>query len=124
MGRSFCRAVVAVVLLTSAGCSGDVTDPAASSTAAVGSGGASTSTASTTASGMGGTGGAATGTGGIGQGGAGTGGVGGTGGAMIAEVVPDFTILDVNPSSGTFDQPVSPRDYLMRVSAWYFGHAT
>jgi len=30
----------------------------------------------------------------------------------------------VNPNSATNGQPVSPRDYLMRVSAWYFGHST
>ncbi len=38
--------------------------------------------------------------------------------------VPDFALVDVNPTSVTYDQAVSPRDYLQRVSAWYFGHAT
>lgn len=55
---------------------------------------------------------------------AGVGGGGGQGGAPVAAPVPDFSLLDVNPASPTADQPVSPRDYLMRVSAWYFGHAT
>lgn len=35
----------------------------------------------------------------------------------------DFTLADVNPASPTYDQQVSPRDYLGKVSAWYFGHA-
>jgi len=38
--------------------------------------------------------------------------------------VPDFSLMDVNPTSATFDQAVSPRDELEKVSAWYFGHAT
>ncbi|MBK7672794.1 MAG: hypothetical protein IPJ24_15625 [bacterium] len=38
--------------------------------------------------------------------------------------VPDFAVLDVNPASPTGAQVVSPRDYLQKVSAWYFGHAT
>ena len=42
----------------------------------------------------------------------------------IEGFVVDFSILDVNPNSATHDQPVSPRDYLQKVSAWYFGHAT
>lgn len=38
--------------------------------------------------------------------------------------VPDFSLADVNPTSATFEQSVSPRDYLQKVSAWYFGHST
>ena len=45
-------------------------------------------------------------------------------GASGGEVVPDFSLMDVNPASSTHDQPVSPRDYLQQVSGWYFGHAT
>ena len=41
-----------------------------------------------------------------------------------AGVVPDFVLTDVNPESATAAQAVSPRDYLQKVSAWYFGHAT
>ena len=42
----------------------------------------------------------------------------------MSKIVPDFSLMDVNPNSATNGQPVSPRDYLMRVSAWYFGHST
>ena len=38
--------------------------------------------------------------------------------------VPDFSLKDVNSTSPTFDEAVSPRDHLEKVSAWYFGHAT
>ena len=37
---------------------------------------------------------------------------------------PDFHLTDVNATSSTSGQAVSPRDYLEQVSAWYFGHAT
>jgi hypothetical protein len=36
----------------------------------------------------------------------------------------EFVLVDVNPNSATGGQPVSPRDYLQKASAWYFGHAT
>jgi hypothetical protein len=48
----------------------------------------------------------------------------GVSGAPRGEVVPDFSLIDVDPASSTHDQPVSPRDYLQQVSGWYFGHAT
>jgi hypothetical protein len=38
--------------------------------------------------------------------------------------VSAFAVRDVNPNSSRYEEPVSPRDYLGRVSAWYFGHAT
>jgi hypothetical protein len=38
--------------------------------------------------------------------------------------VSDFSVRDVNPNSPRYEEMVSPRDYLGRVSAWYFGHAT
>lgn len=38
--------------------------------------------------------------------------------------MPDFSLLDVNPNSATYSQPVSPRRYLNWVSAYYFGSAT
>jgi hypothetical protein len=38
--------------------------------------------------------------------------------------VPDFSLKDVNSTSATFDEAVSPRDHLEKMSAWYFGHAT
>ena len=40
------------------------------------------------------------------------------------ELVADFSLIDVNPTSTTYNQAVSPRDYLGQVSGWYFGHAT
>lgn len=45
-------------------------------------------------------------------------------GGPAADPMPDFTLQDVNPNSSTYDQGVSPRDYLRKVSAWYFGHST
>ena len=47
-----------------------------------------------------------------------------TGGPPPEGVVEDFTLKDVNPNSTRFDQDVSPRDYLEKVSGWYFGAAT
>ena len=38
--------------------------------------------------------------------------------------LPDFELVDVNPASVSFQQPISPRDYMDGASAWYFGHAT
>jgi hypothetical protein len=38
--------------------------------------------------------------------------------------MPAFSLVDVNPASSTYNQSVSPRDYLQRTTAWYFGHAT
>ncbi len=40
------------------------------------------------------------------------------------DAVPDFSVLDVNVESARYAEAVSPRDYLGRISAWYFGHAT
>ena len=37
---------------------------------------------------------------------------------------PDFHLTDVNETSTSTGQAVSPRDYLEEVSAWYFAHAT
>lgn len=37
---------------------------------------------------------------------------------------PDFSLVDINPTSATNNQPVSPRDYLGSTSAWYFGYST
>lgn len=45
-------------------------------------------------------------------------------GPVAQQVVPDFGLLDANPTSATFDTIVSPRDLLGRTSAWYFGDAT
>jgi hypothetical protein len=40
------------------------------------------------------------------------------------DAAADFHLLDVNPASPRHDDKVSPRDYLDRISAWYFGHST
>ena len=48
----------------------------------------------------------------------------GSGGEEVGGPVPDFSLLDVNATSPTHGTPVSPKDYLMQVSAWYFAHAT
>lgn len=38
--------------------------------------------------------------------------------------VPDFSLIDVNTTSSTYNQAVSPRDYVGTMTGWYFGHAT
>lgn len=43
---------------------------------------------------------------------------------VIDTRVSDFSLTDVNPNSETHDTSLSPRDYLGKVSAWYFGHST
>ncbi len=40
------------------------------------------------------------------------------------EAMPDFAVLDVNPTSPRYNEEVSPRDYIGQISAWYFGHST
>ena len=42
----------------------------------------------------------------------------------LTDQAPDFMLIDVNPNSASFEQAVSPRDYLEKVSGWYFAHAT
>lgn len=39
-------------------------------------------------------------------------------------VVPEFSLIDVNSTSPTFEQQISPRDYLQQVSGWFFGHSS
>jgi hypothetical protein len=41
-----------------------------------------------------------------------------------SHAVTEFVLMDVNPNSATGGQSVSPRDYLQKATAWYFGHAT
>ncbi len=38
--------------------------------------------------------------------------------------VADFSLSDVNPTSESYNQSVSPYDFTGQVSGWYFGHAT
>jgi hypothetical protein len=49
---------------------------------------------------------------------------GGEAGGDPALMVADFSLDDLNPSSLTYGQPVSPRDVLTQVSGWYFTHST
>ena len=42
----------------------------------------------------------------------------------LTGLAPDFALKDVNPNSATHDSTISPRDYLSKASAWYFGHST
>jgi hypothetical protein len=35
--------------------------------------------------------------------------------------LPDFSLIDKNSTSPTYQDPVSPRDYLGHVSGWYLG---
>lgn len=39
-------------------------------------------------------------------------------------IAPDFAIVDLNANSDTYEDAVSPRDYLQQVSGWYFTYAT
>ena len=39
-------------------------------------------------------------------------------------LAPNFTLQDYNPNSATFNQLVSSRQQMGKVSAWYFAHAT
>ena len=38
-------------------------------------------------------------------------------------MVPDFQLVDLNSTSSTYNQTISPRDYLGMVPAFYFTHA-
>lgn len=38
--------------------------------------------------------------------------------------VAAFSLPDLNPNSPSLGDTISPRDYLGRVSCWYFGAAT
>lgn len=38
--------------------------------------------------------------------------------------LPEFALVDANPSSSTFEAPVSPRDHLGQISVWMFGYST
>ena len=39
-------------------------------------------------------------------------------------VATSWALPDVNPTSPTFEQVVSPADLIGQVSVWYFGHST
>jgi len=40
-----------------------------------------------------------------------------------AQPLPDFRLPDVNPTSPRYEAAVSPRDYRLQVSGYYFGAA-
>lgn len=44
-------------------------------------------------------------------------------GSALAQPVPDFSLRDVNPGSPRSNTMVSPRDYVLQVSGYYFGAA-
>ena len=44
--------------------------------------------------------------------------------SIAADAAVDFSLADLNPASGTYSQPVSPRDYLGQISVWMFGYST
>ncbi len=39
-------------------------------------------------------------------------------------VMPDFSLVDQNPSSATSGQSVSPRAHEGAITGWYFSHTT
>lgn len=43
--------------------------------------------------------------------------------SSAAQPVPDFLLRDANPNSPRSTQTVSPRDYRLQISAYYFGAA-
>ena len=40
------------------------------------------------------------------------------------DVMPDFSLVDLNPASATSQQQVTPRQMLGHVSGWYFAHSS
>ena len=45
-------------------------------------------------------------------------------GVELGTTLPDFSLVDENPTSATYQQAVSPLDFRGMASAWYFGHAS
>ncbi len=46
------------------------------------------------------------------------------GGTQTTDQLPDFALVDMNDTSATSGDAVSPRDFLQKVSGWYFTHAS
>jgi hypothetical protein len=44
-------------------------------------------------------------------------------GHAVAQQVFNFSLVDVNPNSARHNTAVTPRDYLLHVSGYYFGNA-
>ena len=47
----------------------------------------------------------------------------GLGSSWAGQPVKDFKLFDVNPNSARNEARISPRDYLLQVSGYYFGDA-
>ena len=47
-----------------------------------------------------------------------------TGYTVATDAPGDWTLDDLNPDSPRYGEPVSPRDYISRVSGYYFIHST
>ena len=43
---------------------------------------------------------------------------------LDGEAVPEFELVDLNPTSPTAGEVISPSDFRGQVSAWYFTHST
>lgn len=46
------------------------------------------------------------------------------GGSRLGTLPADFALTDLNPGSDRYGDTLSPRDYLTRVSGYYFIHST
>ena len=45
-------------------------------------------------------------------------------GEASTQAMPDFALVDVNGTSSSYNQAISPSDYLEQVSGWYFTYST
>lgn len=43
---------------------------------------------------------------------------------QVSQPLPAFALVDTNPTSARAGQMVSPRDYLQKVTGWYFTHSS
>ena len=46
------------------------------------------------------------------------------GAGPLPQTAPAFSLEDVNDTSHTHQETLSPRDYMGWISVWYFGHST
>jgi|GEM_PF-4757720 len=44
--------------------------------------------------------------------------------SILGSEAPDFSLEDLNDTSPTFGQTISPADLIAQTSGWYFTHAT
>lgn len=40
------------------------------------------------------------------------------------QMISTFQLIDTNPNSPTYNQPVGPADFTQQATLWYFGHST